>query len=69
MGWGGGSSSELPVPCRYVQFLSGLLRGSVKMNGAPLFLHHVVLHGIPNFDTGGGGSWQDGFCMGQILLN
>ncbi|XP_063090457.1 tensin-3 isoform X2 [Cavia porcellus] len=42
-----------PSQKRYVQFLSGLLRGSVKMNGAPLFLHHVVLHGIPNFDTGG----------------
>uniref|UniRef100_A0A8C2V1X1 Tensin 3 n=2 Tax=Chinchilla lanigera TaxID=34839 RepID=A0A8C2V1X1_CHILA len=42
-----------PSQKRYVQFLSGLLRGSVKMNGAPLFLHCVVLHGTPNFDTGG----------------
>ncbi|XP_023570148.1 tensin-3 isoform X2 [Octodon degus] len=37
----------------YVQFLGGLLLGSVKMSGAPLFLHSVVLHGTPNFDTGG----------------
>lgn len=39
---------------RYVQFLSGLLSGSVKMNASPLFLHFVILHGTPNFDTGGG---------------
>lgn len=40
--------------CRYVQFLSGLLSGTVKMNASPLFLHFVILHGTPNFDTGGG---------------
>lgn len=39
---------------RYVQFLSGLLSGSVKMNANPLFLHCVILHGIPSFDAGGG---------------
>lgn len=39
---------------RYVQFLSGLLAGTVKMNAAPLFLHLVVLHGTPSFDAGGG---------------
>lgn len=39
---------------RYVQFLSGLLSGTVKMNASPLFLHFVILHGTPNFDTGGG---------------
>lgn len=37
-----------------MQFLSGLLSGTVKMNASPLFLHLVILHGIPNFDTGGG---------------
>ncbi|XP_042637372.1 tensin-3 [Orycteropus afer afer] len=42
-----------PSQKRYVQFLSGLLSGSVKMNTSPLFLHSVILHGIPNFDTGG----------------
>jgi hypothetical protein len=39
---------------RYVQFLSGLLSGSVKMNASPLFLHFVILHGAPSFDAGGG---------------
>ncbi|XP_076974847.1 tensin-3 isoform X2 [Tamandua tetradactyla] len=42
-----------PSQKRYVQFLSGLLSGSVKMNASPLFLHFVILHGIPSFDTGG----------------
>lgn len=46
--------SKLAVLGRYVQFLSGLLSGTVKMNASPLFLHFVILHGIPNFDTGGG---------------
>ncbi|NWV43969.1 TENS3 protein, partial [Grantiella picta] len=42
-----------PSQKRYVQFLSGLLSGSVKMNATPLFLHYVILHGIPNLDAGG----------------
>nr|XP_054392350.1 tensin-1-like isoform X7 [Pongo abelii] len=42
-----------PSQKRYVQFLSGLPSGSVKMNASPLFLHFVILHGTPNFDTGG----------------
>ncbi|XP_073891146.1 tensin-3 isoform X11 [Macaca fascicularis] len=42
-----------PSQKRYVQFLSGLLSGLVKMNASPLFLHFVILHGTPNFDTGG----------------
>nr|XP_060488052.1 tensin-3 isoform X3 [Panthera onca] len=42
-----------PSQKRYVQFLSGLLSGTVKMNTSPLFLHFVILHGTPNFDTGG----------------
>ncbi|XP_064908215.1 tensin-3 isoform X4 [Columba livia] len=41
-----------PSQRRYVQFLSGLLSGSVKMNATPLFLHYVILHGIPSFDAG-----------------
>ncbi|XP_064025998.1 tensin-3 isoform X2 [Pogoniulus pusillus] len=41
-----------PSQRRYVQFLSGLLSGSVKMNASPLFLHYVILHGIPSFDGG-----------------
>ncbi|NWV84893.1 TENS3 protein, partial [Dasyornis broadbenti] len=43
-----------PSQRRYVQFLSGLLSGSVKMNATPLFLHYVILHGVPNLDAGGG---------------
>ncbi|XP_057160546.1 tensin-3 isoform X2 [Ursus arctos] len=42
-----------PSQKRYVQFLSGLLSGTVKMNASPLFLHFVILHGTPNFDAGG----------------
>ncbi|XP_067867348.1 tensin-3-like isoform X3 [Heterodontus francisci] len=42
-----------PSQKRYVHFLNGLLSGSVKMNTTPLFLHFVILHGIPSFDTGG----------------
>ncbi|XP_069768430.1 tensin-3-like isoform X3 [Narcine bancroftii] len=42
-----------PSQKRYVHFLNGLLSGSVKMNATPLFLHFVILHGIPSFDTGG----------------
>ncbi|XP_062034921.1 tensin-3 [Lepus europaeus] len=42
-----------PSQKRYVQFLSGLLSGAVKMNASPLFLHCVVLHGTPSFDAGG----------------
>ncbi|KAM8770564.1 tensin-3 isoform 2-T5 [Rhynchonycteris naso] len=42
-----------PSQKRYVQFLSGLLSGTVKMNASPLFLHFVILHGTPSFDTGG----------------
>uniref|UniRef100_A0A8D0LA62 Tensin 3 n=1 Tax=Sphenodon punctatus TaxID=8508 RepID=A0A8D0LA62_SPHPU len=42
-----------PSQKRYVHFLSGLLSGSVKMNTTPLFLHFVIIHGIPSFDAGG----------------
>ncbi|XP_053916566.1 tensin-3 isoform X2 [Cuculus canorus] len=42
-----------PSQRRYVQFLSGLLSGSVKMNATSVFLHYVILHGIPGFDIGG----------------
>ncbi|XP_073534449.1 tensin-3 isoform X2 [Phyllobates terribilis] len=42
-----------PSQIRYVNFLSGLLSGMEKMNATPLFLHSVILHGIPNFEAGG----------------
>lgn len=40
--------------CRYVHYFSGLLSGAIKMNNKPLFLHHVIMHGIPNFESKGG---------------
>lgn len=39
---------------RYVQYFSGLLSGHIKINNKPLFLHHVIMHGIPNFESKGG---------------
>lgn len=39
---------------RYVWILNSLLSGSMKINASPLFLHWVILHGIPNFDSAGG---------------
>ncbi|XP_014386013.1 PREDICTED: tensin-3 [Myotis brandtii] len=43
-----------PSQKRYVHHRThGLLSGTVKMNASPLFLHCVILHGTPNFDTGG----------------
>ncbi|XP_071592327.1 tensin-3 [Heliangelus exortis] len=54
-----------PSQRRYVQFLSGLLSGSVKMNAAPLFLHYVVLHGIPSFDAGG--AWRPFLKLYQAM--
>ncbi|XP_040289460.1 tensin-3 isoform X3 [Bufo bufo] len=42
-----------PSQLRYVSFLNGLLSGMEKMNASPLFLHYVILHGVPNFDAGG----------------
>lgn len=39
---------------RYVWILNSLLSGSMKINASPLFLHCVILHGIPKFDAAGG---------------
>lgn len=39
---------------RYVEYFSGLLSGQIKINNKPLFLHHVIMHGIPNFESKGG---------------
>uniref|UniRef100_A0A7N8XG59 Tensin 3 n=1 Tax=Mastacembelus armatus TaxID=205130 RepID=A0A7N8XG59_9TELE len=38
---------------RYVWILNSLLSGSMKINASPLFLHCVIIHGIPNFDANG----------------
>ncbi|XP_077435250.1 tensin 1b isoform X16 [Vanacampus margaritifer] len=43
-----------PSQRRYVEYFSGLLSGHIKINNKPLFLHHVILHGIPNFESKGG---------------
>ncbi|XP_078260428.1 LOW QUALITY PROTEIN: tensin-1-like [Rhinoraja longicauda] len=48
------SSVIQPSQERYVQYFSGLLSGNIKMNNKPLFLHYVVMHGIPNFESKGG---------------
>ncbi|KAF7661330.1 hypothetical protein LDENG_00263950 [Lucifuga dentata] len=43
-----------PSQKRYVQYFSGLLSGHIKINNKPLFLHHVIMHGIPSFESKGG---------------
>ncbi|XP_063733769.1 tensin-1 isoform X12 [Eleginops maclovinus] len=43
-----------PSQIRYVQYFNGLLSGHIKINNKPLFLHHVIMHGIPNFEAKGG---------------
>lgn len=56
-GEGCGTAPDLPTlspPRRYIHYFSGLLSGSIKMNNKPLFLHHVIMHGIPNFESKGG---------------
>ncbi|XP_062850465.1 tensin-3-like [Trichomycterus rosablanca] len=42
-----------PSQKRYVWILNSLLSGTMKMNASPLFLHCIILHGIPNFDNSG----------------
>ncbi|KAI2663407.1 Tensin [Labeo rohita] len=43
-----------PSQKRYVHYFAGLLSGHIKINNKPLFLHHVIMHGIPNFESKGG---------------
>ncbi|KAM4560094.1 tensin-1 isoform 2-T2 [Odontesthes bonariensis] len=43
-----------PSQKRYVGYFNGLLSGHIKINNKPLFLHHVIMHGIPNFESKGG---------------
>ncbi|XP_051913626.1 tensin-3 isoform X4 [Hippocampus zosterae] len=43
-----------PSQRRYVRYFNGLLSGDIKINNKPLFLHHVIMHGIPNFESKGG---------------
>ncbi|XP_052719179.1 tensin-3-like isoform X3 [Crassostrea angulata] len=43
-----------PSHRRYIEYFSGLLSGAIKINSSPLYLHHLVMHGVPNFDSRGG---------------
>ncbi|KAF5898867.1 tensin-3 isoform X1, partial [Clarias magur] len=47
------SALMTPSQKRYVWILNSLLSGSMKMNTSPLFLHCLILHGIPNFENSG----------------
>ncbi|XP_054981618.1 tensin-2 isoform X4 [Sorex araneus] len=48
-------ASELqPSQRRYVNYFSGLLSGSIRMNSSPLFLHHVLVPMLPAFEPGTG---------------
>ncbi|KAJ8279887.1 hypothetical protein COCON_G00069530 [Conger conger] len=42
-----------PSQKRYVWILHSLLTGAMKMNPSPLFLHYVILHGVPDFHSSG----------------
>ncbi|XP_072847332.2 tensin-2 isoform X2 [Pogona vitticeps] len=48
------AASLQPSQKRYIQYFSGLLSGTIKMNSNTLFLHHVLLPAIPTFEAGGG---------------
>lgn len=48
------SSYMQPSQKRYVHYFAGLLSGAIRMNNNPLYLHHIVIHGVPNFDSRGG---------------
>lgn len=48
------SALMTPSQKRYVWILNSLLSGSMKINTSPLFLHCIILHGMPNFDATGG---------------
>ncbi|CAM9268620.1 unnamed protein product [Lampetra fluviatilis] len=43
-----------PSQKRYVTYFSELLSGKTKVNNMPLFLHHIVVQGLPNFEANGG---------------
>ncbi|XP_060900762.1 tensin-3-like [Labrus mixtus] len=47
------SALMTPSQKRYVWILNSLLSGSMKINASPLFMHCIILHGIPNFDATG----------------
>uniref|UniRef100_S4RYZ8 Uncharacterized protein n=1 Tax=Petromyzon marinus TaxID=7757 RepID=S4RYZ8_PETMA len=49
------ASLTQPSQQRYVYYFNGLLSGSIKMNSAPVYLSHILLHGAwgppPRLDT------------------
>ncbi|XP_066902260.1 tensin-2 isoform X3 [Halyomorpha halys] len=45
---------DLPSNKRYVEYFSGLLSGSIRINSSPLYLSHVTVLGAPNFISSGG---------------
>ncbi|XP_042624575.1 tensin-3-like [Cyprinus carpio] len=47
------SALMTPSQKRYVWILNSLLSGSIKMNTSPLFLHCIIIHGVPHFDPAG----------------
>lgn len=42
------------LPYSYVNYFSGLLSGSIRMNSSPLFLHHVFVPMLPAYEPGTG---------------
>ncbi|ELU01243.1 hypothetical protein CAPTEDRAFT_123623 [Capitella teleta] len=42
-----------PSQRRYVHYFAGLLSGGIKMNSSPIYLNHVIIHGVPDFDGRG----------------
>lgn len=51
--------TQRPPPPRYINYFSGLLSGSIRMNSSPLFLHHVLVPVLPTFEPGTGKSTWD----------
>ncbi|KAF6122285.1 tensin 2 [Phyllostomus discolor] len=43
-----------PSQRRYINYFSGLLSGSIRMNSSPLFLHYVLVPVLPAFEPGTG---------------
>ncbi|KAF5928468.1 hypothetical protein HPG69_015074 [Diceros bicornis minor] len=43
-----------PSQRRYINYFSGLLSGSIRMNSSPLFLHYVLVPTLPAFEPGTG---------------
>ncbi|XP_076304149.1 tensin-3-like isoform X3 [Tachypleus tridentatus] len=48
------STGMHPSQRRYVHYFAGLLSGAIKMNNNSLYLHYVIIQGVPNFDFKGG---------------